>query len=283
VAAAGGEVIRSTFTMRPRPGDVLRGDIRIPDGPPPRSAIVVVHGFKGFKDWGFFPYTCERLAGAGHAVVSFNMSHNGVGADPQEFTELDRFGANTLSMELDEVLRVVDDVIGGDLLPRRPQRVGILGHSRGGGQAILAAAEDERIEAVATWAAVSHFDRWTDETKEEWRAEGRLWIMNARTGQQMPLDVGLLEDFEANRSRLHIPDAAKRIDVPWLIVHGRDDLTVKSDEGRALADAARQGRLVLVDGAGHTFEARHPFGGSTPQLDVALDATIAHFARSLGA
>jgi len=275
-------VIRSTFTLKPRRGDVIRGDIRIPDGPPPRSAIVVVHGFKGFKDWGFFPHTCERLAGAGHAVVSFNLSHNGVGADPLEFTELERFGANTLSMELDEVLRVVDDVLSGDLLPLRPRHVGIFGHSRGGGQAILAAAADDRIEAVATWAAVSHFDRWTDKAKEEWRAEGRIWIMNARTGQQMPLDVGLLEDFETNQARLDIPDAAIRVDAPWLIVHGRADLTVHSDEGRALAEAAPHGRLVLVDEAGHTFEARHPFAGSTPQLDTALEATVAHFAQNLG-
>ena len=276
-------MIRSSFTLRPRPGDVIRGDIRIPDGPPPRSAIVVVHGFKGFKDWGFFPYTCEQLAGAGHAVVSFNMSHNGVGEDLLEFTELDRFGANTLSVELDEVLQVVDEVIRGDLLARRPHRVGVLGHSRGGGQAILAAAADDRIGAVATWAAVSHFDRWTEETKTEWRAEGRIWIMNARTGQQMPLDVGLLEDFEANRARLDVSDAATHVDAPWLIVHGRDDLTVSSDEGRALADVAARGRLVLVDGAGHTFEARHPFGGSTPQLEAALEVTIAHFAGNLGA
>ena len=90
-------LIHTTFTREPRPGDVIRGDLRIPEGPPPRSAVVVVHGFKGFKDWGFFPYTCERLAAAGHSVVSFNMSHNGVGSDLQSFTDLERFGSNTLS------------------------------------------------------------------------------------------------------------------------------------------------------------------------------------------
>ena len=274
-------MIHTTFTREPRPGDVIRGDLRIPDGPPPRSAVVVVHGFKGFKDWGFFPYTCERLAAAGHSVVPFNMSHNGVGPDLQSFSELERFGANTLSLELEEVLSILDEVIAGNLLPRRPDHVGILGHSRGGGQAILAAAEEHRVRAVATWAAVSHFDRWSDETKAEWRAEERIWILNSRTGQQMPLEVGLLEDFEANRDRLDIPAAAARLDRPWLIVHGVGDLSVRSDEARSLARAAQKARLVLVDGAGHTFEARHPFAGGTPALDRALDATVAHFARHL--
>jgi uncharacterized protein len=275
-------VIRRTFTREPRRGDVIRGDIRVPDGPPPGSAIVVVHGFKGFKDWGFFPYACERLAAAGHAVVSFNISHNGVGEELLEFTELDRFGANTLSMELDEVLLVVDELFSGDLLGHRPLHVGVLGHSRGGGQTILAAAEDERVGAIATWAAVSGFDRWTDPTKKEWRAEGRIWITNARTGQEMPLDVGLLDDFAAHRERLDISAAATRTHVPWLIVHGRDDLTVDSDESRTLADAGPRSRLLLIDGAGHTFEARHPFGGTTPQLEEAIEATVDHFARYLG-
>lgn len=274
-------MIRSTFTREPRAGDVIRGDVRIPEGPPPRSAIVVVHGFKGFKDWGFFPHTCDRLAAAGHAVVSFNMSHSGIGSSPLDFTELDQFGRNTLSLELDDVRAVVEEVLTGELLPRRPRSVAVLGHSRGGGQTVLAAAEDERIVAIATWAAVSHFDRWTDETKDEWRDAGRIWVMNARTGQQMPLDVGLLEDFEAHSDRLDIPAAAGRVSAPWLIVHGRNDLTVGVAEAHELAEAAQMGRLVLVDGAGHTFEARHPFEESTPQLDRALEATIAHFAQLL--
>lgn len=276
-------MIHTTFTLDRPPGDWIRGDVRIPEGPPPRSAILVVHGFKGFKDWGFFPHTCRHLAAAGHSVVSFNMSHNGVGEDLQTFSELDRFGANTLSLELDEIGWMLDQVLGRDLLPRRPERVGLLGHSRGGGQAILAAGEHRRVEALATWAAVADFDRWNDETKAEWRSEGRVWILNSRTGQQMPLDLTLLEDFEANRERLDIPSVAAALELPWLVVHGTDDLTVSADEGRSLAAAGTNASLELVDGAGHTFEARHPFEGSTPELDRALDATVSHFAKHLRA
>jgi dienelactone hydrolase len=274
-------VIRQTFVREWTPGDPIRGDVRIPDGPLPRTAIVVVHGFKGFKDWGFFPHVCDRLTGAGHSVVSFNLSHNGVGADLENFTELDRFGANTLTRELDEVLFIVDHVAEGDLTPGRPQRIGILGHSRGGGQAILAAGEEERIVALATWGAVSHFDRWTEETKDEWRAQGRTWVLNSRTGQQMPLDVGLLEDFEANRERLDVLSGAARLERPWLIAHGTDDPTVSVEEARTLARVAPSARLLLVDGAGHTFEARHPFTAGTPELDRVVEATIAHFAKHL--
>jgi len=275
-------LIHLPFERRGPNGDPIRGDVRIPDGPPPRSAVVVVHGFKGFKDWGFFPHLCEELAVAGFAVVSFNFTRNGIGDDPHEFTELEAFARNTYTRELDELLWVLDQAADGDLLPRRPDRVGLVGHSRGGAQAILAAAEDRRVGALVSWAAVGRLDRWTDETRAEWRELGRLYVLNGRTGQQMPLNVSLLEDFEANASRLDVLGAAARVDVPWLIVHGDDDLTVSPDDGRAMAEAGSTARLHTIDGAGHTFEAVHPFEGASPELTDATAATVRHLRAHLG-
>jgi len=274
-------VIHRTFTSGADPESVLRGDVRAPDGPSPDTAIVVVHGFKGFKDWGFFPYLCERLADAGHAVVSFNLSHNGIGDDPLEFTELERFARNTLSRELDEVQDVIDEVLSGSLLGEVPRALGVVGHSRGGGQAVLATAEHDGIDALVTWAAVADFDRWSAELRAEWRDTGRIFVSNARTGQQMPLDVTLLEDLEANRDRLDIEAAARRLAVPWLVVHGLDDETVAAEEGRRLAGWGGDTAFVGIAGAGHTFQARHPFSGAPPELEQAIDETIAHFAEHL--
>ncbi len=243
----------------------------------------MVHGFKGFKDWGFFPHVCERLVGAGFAVVSFNFSRNGVGEDPDEFTEMKSFASNTLSFELDELAAILDEVIAGDLLPRRPRTVGLLGHSRGGGQAVLGAAADDRVASLVTWAAVSHFDRWSDESKAQWRKDGHVVVLNQRTGQQMPLNVTLLEDYEANRERLDIPAAAGRVQAPWLIIHGRDDLSVRVEEAGELVRASSGARVALIETAGHTFEVGHPFQGPSPQLQEAVDKTVAHFREHLEA
>ncbi len=271
-------MIHYAFSREPARGRPVRGDVRIPEGPPPRSAVLVLHGFKGFKDWGFFPYLLQRLAAAGHAVVSFNFSGSGIGTHPDRFTELEAFAANTLSRELEEVGWVADWMMGGDLLPRRPQRLALLGHSRGGGVAVLQAASDERVRALATWSGVSTFDRWSAATKEEWREIKRIYVLNSRTGQQMPLDVGLLEDIEANRERLDVLGAAARVAVPWLILHGEDDRTVEMDEARALARVAARGRLSVIARAGHTYEVRHPCEGPSPELDQAVEQTLAHLA-----
>jgi dienelactone hydrolase len=243
--------------------------------------VVVVHGFKGFKDWGFFPWVADALANAGYAVVNFNFSRNGIGSEQDHFTELDRFGTNTFSLEQEELRGVIGEALDGDLLPDRPHRIALLGHSRGGGQAILAAAQDDRVGALVTWASVSHFDRWTEETKAQWRADGRVWVLNQRTGQHMPVDITLLDDFEANRAKLDIPAMAARIRVPWLILHGSDDMTVWPGEAHNLGRANAAARVQVIQGAGHTFESTHPFLGPTLQLEQAMDFTVAHLHRHL--
>jgi pimeloyl-ACP methyl ester carboxylesterase len=274
-------VIRLPFSRDPRPGDTIRGDVRIPDGPPPRAAVVVAHGFKGFKDWAFFPWLAEQLTGVGYAVVTFNFSRNGIGADPDRLTDLDRFAANTLSLEQEELGAVLSEVLDGGLLPRRPRRVALLGHGRGGGHGVLAATAEPRVGALVTWASVARFDRWSEETKALWRAEGRIWVLNQRTGEQMPVGLGLLEDFEAHRSELGVVAAAPRVEAPWLIVHGTEDLTVWPGDAETLARANPRARIHRVERAGHAFEVGHPFGGASQELRETMDRTMDHLRRHL--
>lgn len=269
-------MIRLPFTRTPRPGDTIRGEVWIPDGPPPRAAVVVAHGFRGSKDWGFFPWVAERLGAAGYAVVTFNFSRSGIGNEPDRFTDLERFESNTLSFEQVELRSVLSEVLDGALLPKRPRRVALLGHSRGGGHAIVAAAAEPRVRALVTWASVARFDRWTEETEALWRAEGRVWVLNQRTGEQMPLGLGLLEDFEAHREDLDVAAAAARVSAPWLVVHGTEDLTVWSGDAETLTRASRSARLHLVDRAGHTFGVGHPFDGPSPELGEVMDRTLEH-------
>jgi pimeloyl-ACP methyl ester carboxylesterase len=274
-------VIRYTFERATGSGRFLAGDVRLPDSPPPRSAVVAVHGFKGFKDWGFFPHLAERLAAAGHAVVTFNFTGSGVAAGEDEVRDLDAFAQNTLGRELDELALVVELTRAGELLPRPPRALGLIGHSRGGGDAILHTAERGGVDALVTWAALSSYDRWSEETREEWRAQGRVLVLNTRTGQQLPLNLSFLEDYERQRERLDPLRAAGKVAVPWLIVHGLDDTTVSAEEGRALARAARSARLLLIEAAGHTFEVSHPMRAPSRQLEEAVAATLRHFERHL--
>jgi pimeloyl-ACP methyl ester carboxylesterase len=275
-------MIHYTFQREPIQGRLLRGDVRIREGPPPRSAVVVIHGFKSFKDWAFFPHVCRSLAASGHAVISFNFSGSGIGSHPERFTELEAFAANTFSREVEEVGWVVEWVMTGDLLPCKPASIGLLGHSRGGGDAILHASDDRRVGALITWSAISTFDRWSSEKRAEWLEAGRVHVLNSRTGQEMPLDVGLLQDLERNRARLDVESAASRVAAPWLILHGGADQTVGLEEGQALARAAPSGRLCVVAGAGHTYGVGHPFCMPSRELAEAVEVSVTHLSLHLG-
>lgn len=277
-----GPLIHERCETTPPHGDVIRLDVRRPAHGNPRSAILVAHGFKGFKDWGFFPYLCERLAQDGHLVVSFNFSLNGTGPDLLEFTDLDAFGRNTLSRELDDLHWMVDRMLAGEWSDgTAPGHVGLLGHSRGGGASVIATAEHQGVAALVTWAAVATFHRWSEQQVADWMSQEVTWIGNARTGQEMPLNRTLWEDLRDNRARLDVLAAAARVGVPWLILHGSDDPTVAVAEARQLHDAGPGSSLRVVEGSGHTFEAVHPPQGTPPGLMAAIDASLRHFRRSL--
>ncbi|OYV72021.1 MAG: hypothetical protein B7Z72_05690 [Gemmatimonadetes bacterium 21-71-4] len=244
-----------------------------------RPAVVICHGFKGFKDWGFFPHAADRLARAGFTAVSFNFSGSGVGADGETFSELERWGRQTITGDLADLATVVDHVAAGGA-----PRIGLLGDSRGGGTAVLHAARDRRVKALVTWAAVSGYRWWSDEDAERWRRDGRMDVVNLRTSEVLPLLSNLLDDLEAGGGgALNIVAAASQLRVPWLIVHGAADESVPADHARRLERAVgpARSRLLLVEGTGHTFGVRHPWAGSSAAFDRVLESTVSFFSAAL--
>lgn len=272
---------RTRFELRPRDGGPpVRGDVRVVEGTEPRSAVVICHGFKGFREWGFFPEVARAVAARGHAAVSFDFSHNGVGADGVDFSALELFERHTLTREVDEIRMVLDAL--PKLLPGRPKRIGLLGHSRGGGEAVLASAEDRRVDALVTWAAIASVHRWSEEQLARWRRGESVEIVNARTGQAMPIGPQFLRDIEENTERLDIRRAAARLAIPWLIVHGEADSSVAADDARTLWDmAGENAELLLIGDADHTFGAKHPYAGATDALRTAAEATLDWFGEHL--
>jgi dienelactone hydrolase len=263
----------------------VRADVRVPDGPGPFPVVVILHGFKGFKDWGMFPPTARLLAGRGLASVALNTSRNGVGEDPLEFTELSSFARNTPRREAADLRLVVDAIAAGEGGPTvDASRVGLLGHSRGGGVALLAAARDPRVRAVVTWASIASFDRWTARAKEEWRARGRVDVPNARTGQILWLDLDVLDDLEASRAEYDLEQACRNLRAPLLVVHGALDEAVDPEEARLLHEwsGSPSRELLIVPRTGHTFGAVHPWAGPTPAWERVAAATADWFLTHLG-
>jgi dienelactone hydrolase len=257
-------------------------DVRAAGRTAPRPAVLVLHGFKGFKDWGMFPQFSERLARAGFAALTPNLSGSGVD-DAGEFSLPDQFGHNTFSAELSDVRSVIDALCSGELGVTVPSSLALVGHSRGGGMAILETARNPRINALVTWSAIASVQRWSAEQRAEWRASGVSPITNSRTGQVLPLYTDVLDDIDQNAATLDIEAAARSVTVPWLIAHGAQDETVPSREAVQLrsANSRPTTRLLTVGGAGHTFGATHPWSKGNPELEMIFDATLGWLATHL--
>lgn len=231
-----------------------------------RPVIVFIHGFKGFKDWGHFPRVAGFFAEQGFVFVKLNLSHNGlVVGGTGDLEDLEAFGRNNFSIELDDVGQVIDALFapGGGPVPAADldlSRLYLVGHSRGGGLALLKAAEDARVRAVATWASIADVDqRWPQPLLDEWQRAGVLHVPNTRTGQQLPLHFQIVEDYAANRARLDIAHHAPRLRQPLLLVHGDQDETVPVAAAHALHALKPDAELRLLPGATHMFGGAHPW------------------------
>ncbi len=264
------------------PGAEIRGDFWAEADAIDDVAIVVCHGFKGFKDWGFFPYLCEALVGrVGVNVVSFNF--DGSGVLDSDYDNLAAFSRNTFSRELLDLEAIFDGLSSGrlgDLSTPRASRFGLLGHSRGGATAILKAGLRTQVEALVTWASISAVDRYYESFGSQWEAGETVMIPNTRTGQDMPLDRNVMDDYIANQHRLDVPASARAISIPSLIIHGDADESVPFSDAESIAAAMGDlATLVRVEGGGHTFQAVHPFEGTTPELEAAIDASVEYYRR----
>lgn len=269
-------------------GRALDGVLHLPDRAGRRPLVVICHGFKGFMDWGFFPYLAELLSERGFAALRFNLTSSGMRPGGELVSDVAAFRDTTLSQDLDELAAVLGHAADGlDCERIDPDRIGLFGHSRGGGTAILAAATSpwrERLGALVTWAALSTFDRYDAAQKAAWRRHGEMPVVNARTGQELALGRRVLEDFEARRDALDVGAAAERVAAPWLLVHGEDDETVPVAETDVLV-AATGGRAerLRIPGGTHTFNVDHPFNGPSRELVRAMNATQSWFRRQLAA
>ena len=130
-----------------------------------KPVVIFSHGFAGFKDWGAFDIMARAFADAGFVFVKHNFSHDGTTLNqPTEFADIEAFGNNNISKELDD-LGVVIDWVCSDAFPVAKDEVTtdelyLIGHSRGGGIVTLKAGEDKRVKKVAPWNSVNEFGKY---------------------------------------------------------------------------------------------------------------------------
>lgn len=239
-------------------------DAFLPEEVNPQHTVIYCHGFKGFKDWGTNDLLASFFAEKGINFLKFNFSHNGGTIDqPIDFPDLEAFGNNNFSKELDDLDCVLDWIENQKDFTNltTTQQVTLMGHSRGSGTIIIKAKEDLRINKIISLAGVSNFKaRFIDDsTLKYWKKMGVIYVENNRTKQQMPLYYQIAEDLYNNQHRLDLESAAKALDKPHLIIHGTKDPTVDLDEAKMVHKWSKKSQLEIIQGADHVFNVKHPW------------------------
>ena len=219
--------------------------------------IVFIHGFMGYKDWGCWNLFQDFYTSEGFGFCKYNVSHNGGTLEnPIDFSDLEAFSKNNYSYELEDLQCVVNWL--GKQFETLPE-IYLIGHSRGGGIALLTAS-DSRIKKIVTLAAISNIEKRFPEGKqlEVWKTQGTKYVLNSRTNQKMPNSYSQYEDFIAHKDQLNIEQACLNSKVPTMVIHGDMDTSVDIEDGKEISTWLKT-RLFEIEEAEHTFGATQPW------------------------
>jgi len=174
------------------------------DGPQRRAVVIALHGTGGSKEsmrgW------LEEYAARGWLAVSIDARHHGERATPipglQNPYQSAMFRAYKTGEGHPYLYDTVWDVMRlVDYLSTRPDvdvsRIGLSGNSKGGTEAYLAAAADERIAAVVPFIGVQSYG-WSLRRPAAW--EARTWTLRQATDAAaadagQPLNAAFVRKF----------------------------------------------------------------------------------------
>ena len=261
---------------------VLHGDLHYA-GHTSCPILLIIHGFRGSKNWGFFPTIAEEFAQNGSIVLTWNMSLNGYSKNSQYIDQPDNFARNTITQEMVDTQSIIDSIlqddriISGDIRSHWNGDIHVLGHSRGGGIGILISVENPSIKKLALWNTISRFGRFTERQKKLWSETGTFPIDETEDGKVIAMNYTYISDLEFHSDEYSPLRAITEVSADILIVHAEQDMTVPIREAHALQEKSHSAHMHSIPQAGHIFGCTHPFTEMTSSLRDAIDTTTAFF------
>ena len=272
-----------------------------------RPMVLMIHGFRAFKTWGFFPYFAEQITRAGYFCSIIDFSLNTLIDAEKCLFDMERFSKNTVSQEITEAELFVErftsgDVLDADLMNYWNGEIYLIGHSLGGALAIMVAHNDNAdnknmenvkknhtekkhiiqknivknvVKKIVTICSISDFDIYTERQKKDWVAKGIKEFKDTSTGQLFQLDVKFLLDRLEYSGEMSLAACVSRLKIPYLILHTEGDVTVSPNAATILFDAASKefAQKIMVSG-NHLLGVSHPFEGTNEILENVIRKSI---------
>lgn len=258
----------------------IKSDLLLTDSNEKKPIVIVVHGFKSFRRWGFNPFLLQKFNEAGFNSLAFDFSRNGIADEEKMLYDVDIFRKNTVGVCIDDLNSILDHLpINEELAEYWNGDIYLCGHSMGGAISILCSQNRAEVKKISLWGAISKWDRNTRRQKNEWKEKGFMEFKENSTGQMLYLDYSYLEYKEVNKEKIDIRENLRNLDIPIQVIHGEQDFTVPAKEGEILFKKAKnpKSELHIISKTGHTFGIRHPMKESNKGLEEAVNFTVNYF------
>ncbi|ACD82144.1 alpha/beta hydrolase [Candidatus Methylacidiphilum infernorum] len=200
------------------------------------TLIIIAHGITAHKDRPMLVTLTNYLAKNG--IHSLRFSFSGHGKSEGKFEEF------TPTKEVGDLQSVFNALPGWT-------KYGYVGHSLGAAVGVLFASQDPRVSFLISLAGMAYTAAFAErEFGTVTPGQGYMWDM-----PEFPLSKVLIEDM--NRID-NVKEAAKKIKLPWLFIHGlADDVVPPQDSRDLFAIASGPKKLVEIPGCDHLFPPPH--------------------------
>lgn len=238
--------------------------------------IVMLHGTGSDKNEAGGGYAIAAPAMAAKGLATLRIDFMGTAPDKaDDYKYYSYTSANIDAKAAADYLAKLDNVDGSKL--------GVMGWSQGGTNALLAAAKyPDTFKSVVTWAGALDLKSLAgedfDKAYETAKKDGAYpLVLDWRTPSELPMGVKWFEDVK----NTDILAEVAKIKAPILAINGANDDVVPPESGEKILNASTnpESDAFMIDHCDHTFNV---FTGDYFALGEAVTATWMHFLDSFG-
>ena len=241
-------------------GDKLWGIISNPTAEKEKPIVVLCHGFFRSKEGRTYTGFEKILNESG--ISTFRFDFFGHGESEGKFEEV------TTSEAVDDVLNAIKFIEESGY-----RKIGLMGSSFGGMASIIAASKVRGLYVLALKSPVSDysslFQAYQNEQEvKEIKEKGFTYITDIE-GNKRRLNISFFIDDQNAKGY----EAAKKIKIPTLIVHGDKDDSVPLEQSKKTASMMENCQLEIIKGADHGYSNEQHF---KEMLDLISKFIIEH-------
>jgi len=227
-------------------GNRLCGILANPTSNKDRPIMILCHGFSTSKD----SYTYVRLEEIlnGKGISTFRFDFFAHGESEGEFEDI------TISEAVDDILNAIKFMKESGY-----SKIGLVGSSFGGIASVIVASKTDDLFILALKSPVSDDlgKLVAQESKQEiktWKEKGFIYYTSS-DGRGLKLNYSFFEDDK----KINGYEAAKKIKIPALIVHGDNDEAVPIEQSKKIVGLMENSRLEIIEGADHRYSKPEDF------------------------